>query len=224
MRYNVKMHVIPSIDVEKIEDLTAQLRRLTPFYNRFQIDYADGQYVNFLTPPLIDLLNSLSPYRELRFDLHLMTLDYRKALESIRKHENKSKLNTIFIHHGANPPPELFLDSSAPYNYGLVLNPADSVDAIKHIYDLQNIKNIQIMSVVPGPQGNPFLLDSLNKVDRLRDLDYRNFIFLDGGVNKESLEIIKKNKHLPDYICPGSFFSQAPNMENQIHYLTEALK
>lgn len=223
MHYNIKMQVIPSIDVEKISDLQTQLERLTPFYGRFQIDFADGRFVNFTTPPLNDLLKSLSPYSSVQFDIHLMTVDYQEALGLINQYSSDFNTGVIFIHHAANPSPTMFLEEEAPYKLGLVLNPEDSVDTIQQSYDLTKIENVQLMTIEPGPQGNPFLPNMLNKIEQLRLVGYKNKIFLDGGVNEESLKTILGQKYLPDFICPGSFFSRAENIEERVQYLSEVL-
>lgn len=223
MRYNIKMQVIPSIDVSKIDDLRHQIDRLKSFYKRFQIDFADGKFVKFTTPPLPTLIESLEAYNGLVFDLHLMTLDCQRALDIIETFQDRLKLNVIFIHHVANPLPKLFLDPKNSHNYGLVLSPEDEIDTIKHVYDLSSLNNLQIMSITPGPQGSPFLPDTLNKIEQLRFAGYKNKIFLDGGVNQESLKTILRQKYRPDFICPGSFFSRSKNVEESVQYLSEVL-
>lgn len=217
------MQVIPSIDVSKIDDLHYQINSLKSFYRRFQIDFADGKFVNFTTPPILALIESLEAYEDILFDLHLMTLDYQRALDIIGKFKDRLKLNVIFIHHGANPLPELFLDPKNSNNYGLVLSPEDEIDTIKRVYNLSKLNNMQIMSVTPGPQGSPFLPDTLNKVEQLRFAGYKNKIFLDGGVNQESLKTILRQKYLPDFICPGSFFSRSNNVEESVQYLSKVM-
>lgn len=106
---------------------------------------------------------------------------------------------------------------------GLVLNPEDKIDTIKQVYDIQKIENIQIMSVNPGPQGSPFIPNMLNKIEQLRTLGYKSNIFLDGGINEESLKLILKLQNRPDFICPGSFFSRAENIKERVQYLTRLI-
>ncbi len=219
----MKMQVIPSIDVEKIEDLQAQLPRLIPFYSRFQIDYADGKFVNFTTPAVMDLVESLGAYATVQFDIHLMTADHQRALDQINQHSQGLKLGVIFIHYSANPSPKMFIEQNVERKFGLVLNPEDEVTTIQRSYDLPAIENIQLMTIAPGPQGNPFLSNMLNKIEQLRLAGYKNKVFLDGGVNNESLKIILAQKYLPDFVCPGSFFSKAKNIEERVQYLSEVL-
>ena len=217
------MHVIPSIDVEKIADLQSQLERLTPYYGRFQIDYADGKFVNFTTPTIVDLLSALLSHETLSFDIHLMTLDFHRALDLINKALPRLNIGVVFVHHASKPSPAMFLDTNSPYQLGLVLNPEDSINTIKQVYDLSKLENIQIMSINPGPQGSPFLPDTLNKIEQLRLAGYKNKIYLDGGVNEESLKTIISREFLPDFICPGSFFSRAKNIEERVNEINGLL-
>ena len=75
------------------------------------------------------------------------------------------------------------------------------------------------MSVVPGVQGNPFLPDTLKKIQQLRMLGYKPNIFLDGAVNDKTLPIINKLKYKPDVICPGSFLAKAKDLEKNVEFL-----
>jgi pentose-5-phosphate-3-epimerase len=75
------------------------------------------------------------------------------------------------------------------------------------------------MSVVPGVQGNPFLPNTLKKIEQLRVLGYRNKIFLDGAVNDKTIPFINKQKFKPDVVCPGSFLTKAKDLEKNVKYL-----
>lgn len=213
------MQVIPSILVQFPDKLNSEIDRLLPFYKRFQVDYADGHFVPGVTARLEDLFERLVAYPQCQFDVHLMTSDYEKALDVINTYLDRVKFNAIFIHHRSSPPPELFLDADRPYNVGLVLDPQDEIETIKHIYALPKIKNIQLMTVVAGAQGRDFIPEALNKIDQLRSADYKNSIILDGSINLDTLTIIQQHPKLPDYVCPGSYFSHAENVEERVQQL-----
>lgn len=213
------MNVIPSILVQFPDRLTEELNRLLPFYKRFQVDYADGHFVPGVTAHLEDLFERLVAYPQCIFDIHLMTSDYEKALDVINTYLDRIKFNAVFIHHRSSPPPELFIDSERPYNVGLVLDPQDEIETIKHIYDLPNIKNIQLMTVVAGAQGRDFIPEVLNKIDQLRDVDYKNSIILDGSINLDTLSLVQSHPKQPDFVCPGSYFSHADDVEKRVQDL-----
>ena len=75
------------------------------------------------------------------------------------------------------------------------------------------------MSVNPGKQGSPFIPETLKKIEQLRLLGYRSKIFLDGGVNDQTLPLILNQKYLPDVLCPGSFLTRAKDLEKNIKFL-----
>src|SRR5437899_1720351 len=55
-------------------NLTADMRRVEPFSERFHLDVADGHYV----PTMLffpDLVKALRPHSTLPFEIHLMTAD-----------------------------------------------------------------------------------------------------------------------------------------------------
>jgi ribulose-phosphate 3-epimerase len=107
----------------------------------------------------------------------------------------------------------------SPIPIGLTLNPSEQVSDLESHYNLDNVPSIQIMSVTPGVQGNPFIPETLNKIEQLRVHGYRFKIFLDGAVNDKTLPAINKQKFKPDVICPGSFLTKAKDLEKNVEYL-----
>ena len=64
------------------------------------------------------------------------------------------------------------------------------------------------MTVKPGLQGQSFIEDSLNKIDQLKLLNYKDTILLDGGINNATIEIVKRHQVLPDSVCVGSYLTK----------------
>jgi pentose-5-phosphate-3-epimerase len=76
------------------------------------------------------------------------------------------------------------------------------------------------MTVYAGAQGQSLVNSSLNKVDQLRDIDYRNEIYIDGAVNKQTLPVILTRKNLPDFACVGSYLTKSGDeLEDRVKYL-----
>ncbi|MEK7633718.1 MAG: hypothetical protein AAB437_02640, partial [Patescibacteria group bacterium] len=130
------------------------------------------------------------------------------------------KINYIFIHFDLLPNYQL-LTTNYSLPIGLTLNPQDQVDDLARQYNLKEIPFIQIMSVVPGVQGNPFIPDVLNKIEQLRGIGYGKEIFLDGAVNEKTIPVILAKKYQPDFICPGSFLTKTKSLEKNIEYLNK---
>jgi pentose-5-phosphate-3-epimerase len=108
-----------------------------------------------------------------------------------------------------NPPQELFENNTENFSIGLVLDPEDTISDLRLKYNLNSISCIQIMSVVPGFQGKPFIKEVLQKIEQLKSDNYRGEIFIDGGINEETLPLILEQKEHPDHLCVGSYLAKA---------------
>ena len=164
------MRICPSILEYKAKDYLDQIERLSPYYQYFQIDFADGILVDNKTATLdnfinevkknyssseVEKLDSSRQTRTLTFDFHFMVKDYETEIQKLEK--------------------------------------------------LKNIPFLQIMSIIPGAQGKPFIPETLNKIEQLRLLSYRKEIFLDGLVNDQTMTTINSLKFKLDVVCPTVF-------------------
>ncbi|KKU55435.1 MAG: hypothetical protein UX75_C0006G0023 [Candidatus Moranbacteria bacterium GW2011_GWE2_47_10] len=224
-RGNIKsMQICPSILEPKAEGYISQIIRLSPYFKYFQLDFSDGIYVDNKTASLDEFINYLSNQvtklpTNLIFEFHLMVKDYEKEIEKLEKLKNIITIKNIFIHFDLYPNLSLITSHYSLFNIGLVLNPQDHVSDLTGHYALNDIPLIQIMSIVPGAQGKPFIPDALNMFEQLRKSGYRNELFLDGAVNEKTLPLIDSLKYKPDYICPGSYLTKTNDLKNHVDYL-----
>lgn len=218
------MQICPSILESTIDGLLFQINKLSPYINYFQIDIADGIFVPNKTVSLDTIISVFKKQannktmKQCIFDFHLMVSDFEKDISKLNQLKKIINIKNIFIHFSAIKNP-----MTAGGTIGIVLNPEDKVDDLISHYILNIIPCLQIMSVTPGVQGNPFLPETLNKIEQLRLLGYRNKIFLDGAVNDKTLPFINKQKYKPDVICPGSFLTKAvgKELEKRVKFLYE---
>lgn len=221
------MQTIPSLLEKTPEDLIFQINKLSPFFKRFQIDIADGIFVPNKTVLIEEIKDNLIKdclnKDSLSFDFHLMVKDYKSEIKKIEELKNLIKINLIFFHFSAI---SNFIRQSADrisdlsnIPIGLTLNPQDQVSDLTRHYALNIIPCLQIMSVIPGVQGNPFLPDTLLKIEQLRVLGYKSKIFLDGAVNDKTIPVINNLKYKPDFICPGSYLTKAKDLKKNVKYL-----
>lgn len=216
------MQICPSMPLPTMEALAENINKLSPFYKYFQIDIGDGIYVNNRTVQIDDIANGfkqINNYQSLIFDFHLMVKDFEADIKKLNELKKLINIKNIFIHLSAISDFELRISDLSPLPIGLTLNPQDQVDDLTHHYALDNIPCLQIMSVVPGVQGNPFLPETLKKIEQLRVLGYKSKIFLDGAVNEKTLPIINNLKYKPDVICPGSYLTKAKDLKQNVEYL-----
>ena len=217
------MIIFPSILEKTPEELFLQIQKLSKYYSYFQIDIADGIYVPNKTVQIEDILRSglieAGPLSDKTFEFHLMVKDYEKGVEQLLELKKFLDIKTVLINTSLSPNIQDLKSKIHEFSFALVLNPEDSVETIKTKYDLSKIPLIQIMSVIPGAQGNSFIQESLQKIEQLRDANYRNKISLDGGINEKTIPVILSQNYLPDILCPGSFLTRADNIEERVAYL-----
>ncbi|MDP4011430.1 MAG: hypothetical protein Q8P72_04355 [Candidatus Roizmanbacteria bacterium] len=208
------MKTVPTLlTLDKFE-LSDQLELFQPYYDRIQIDVADGILVPNVTTQIEELSELISQeYVEIgpntTFDFHLMVKNFKAELSKIKQLMTQNiKVNTVLINAGLHPKINTLLEN---YNFsiGLDISPSTEIDEIASHYDLSLIKYIQIMTVEPGFQGSPFLPEMLNKITQLRDHHYSGEILIDGGVNSKTIDVISAQKNRPDIICIGSFLTKA---------------
>ncbi|MCX7997221.1 MAG: hypothetical protein N2691_05740 [Patescibacteria group bacterium] len=216
------MIVTPSILTTTAEDVRSQISRLLPYFRHFQIDIADGIFVENTTVSLFDVLASfesepLPP--GVKIDFHLMVIDYEKHISAISQSPVSRYTDIVLVHFGVRPELHKLLQVYNNISTGIVLNPEDQVQDCAMSYPLDSLVGIQIMSVSPGCQGNPFLPYTLDKIDHLRTHNYRNKIYLDGGINRDTLPAICSKFYKPDVITPGSYLSKAHDISARVQEL-----
>ncbi len=218
------MQICPSILEYKAEDYFTTIKKLVPYYQYFQIDFADGIYVDNKTASLDDFIKYLKgsvitdPYKNITFDFHLMVKNYEEHINKIEELKEKIKIKNVFIHYDLSPKYSI-LNTKYSFPIGLVLNPQDQIKDLATHYRLHDIPFIQIMSVIPGAQGKPFMPETLNKIEQLRNLGYRSNIYLDGAVNDKTIPIINALKYQPDFVCPGSYLAKTDQLQEHVDYL-----
>ncbi len=217
------MIAFPSILEKTPEELFSQITKLSLYFNYFQVDIADGIFVPNKTVQINELIkttfNKDSLLLNKRFEFHLMVQDYETNIKKLVELKKYMNIETILIHSSLSPDYQQIIKNYKLFSFGLVLNPEDSVKTIVHNYQIDNIPIIQIMTVDPGLQGNPFLPESLNKVEQLRLANYRNKISLDGAMNDKTIPYILEHKYKPDIVCPGSYLTKTNELEKHVKYL-----
>lgn len=201
------MKIYPSVLETNIQEVSADFTRLLPVFDCVQIDIADGIFVPTKTIQVADL-KTLMEYPEwdmayTQFEFHLMVQDYATQLKQLEELD-EMYINNVFIHFKALQHTFDELSDHTPFEIGVVLNPDETIDATWDV--IKQFASIQLMTVVPGQQGNPFVPEVLDKITHLREKGYEGEIILDGAINEENLKTVMQKSNLPDGVCPGSYF------------------
>ena len=219
------MKTIPTLLTLDRLELSDQLELFQQYFDRIQIDVADGILVPSITTQIDELLELISPnYIDLdpktSYDFHLMVKNYKGELVKIAKLKDQQvNVNTVLINASLFPKIDIL---SKEYNFsiGLDVFPDVQIDDIALHYDLNAIKSIQVMTVKPGFQGSPFLPEMLIKIQQLREKGYKQEILIDGGVNDTTIPTISDQQCTPDILCIGSYLTKAgDDLENRVDLL-----
>lgn len=205
------MDVALTVLEKSSQEVIWQVKRFSPHLSQFQLDVADGQLVPNTTAHPSDYL-SLLPSGP-TYDFHLMVINPAPYLEFISHMTTTLNIGTVLIHYAIQPNFDRLRSLYPSLRFGLVLNADEDPTKASKDYDLSLFPVIQVMTIETGFQGNPFLPETLNKIEQLRTLHYRNKIYIDGGVNETSIVDICKAPSRPDTLCVGSYLIKSTDTE-----------
>lgn len=195
------------------EKLVHEVIRFSPYLTLFQIDVADNIFVPNCTAHPKEYLDNLPADPHLAYDFHLMVINPAPYLEQLAQAKKTLPIGTVFIHSAIHPNVPRLRTLYPSLTFGLVVNEEEDVQTVSQEYSLNDFPVVQVMSVKTGFQGTPFLPQSLNKIEQLRKIHYRNKISLDGGVNESSIKDICKAPFKPDLVAVGHYLIGAPDSE-----------
>ncbi len=155
-------------------------------------DVMDGVFVNNITFG-IKMVEDIRQKTTLPLDCHLMIVHPEKYVERFAK----AGADIITVHYEAckdNLKEVLLLIKSTGVKCGAVINPDTPVEKIKEVIPLCDM--VLLMSVFPGFGGQKFIPEVLDKLKEVRaiidGLGKEIDVEIDGGVNEENIEEIKK--------------------------------
>lgn len=128
-------------------------------------DVMDNHYVPNLTlGPMV--CQALKPYTSVPIDVHLMVEPVDEMINSFAA----AGANIISFHPEASRHVDRSLDliKAAGCQAGLVLNPATPINILEHV--LKKLDVVLLMSVNPGFGGQRFILESIKKICKVREL------------------------------------------------------
>ncbi|MET3728785.1 ribulose-phosphate 3-epimerase [Fictibacillus halophilus] len=152
------------------------------------VDVMDGHFVpNITIGPLV--VQAIRPVTKLPLDVHLMIENPDRYIEEFAK----AGADIISVHVEASPHLHRTVQLIKQHGVkaGVVINPATSVDSIRHI--LQDVDLVLLMTVNPGFGGQAFIESVVPKIKEVSDLvktqGLNVEIEVDGGVNPETARL-----------------------------------
>jgi len=197
------MKINPALLVDTKKELIRQILEIEKYTDEVDIDIIDWSYTNLKT---ISIETALHVKTDLKLNFDLMMNNPNDSLELLIKDD---RVQNIILNIRALDTFRSELDFlySTDKRIGISLNPENTIGDVEPFMDKLEI--IQIYTVEPGAQGNPFLLERLKLITQLRETGYTDIIEIDGGINEITLPQILK--YSIDIVSVGSALSKADN-------------
>ena len=191
-------------DVKKVEKAGCEY---------LHIDVMDGHFVpNITLGPAI--VKSLRKDVNMVFDTHLMI----ENPDNYIKDFVDAGSDLIVVHAEACRHLHRTIQNIKSYNVkaGVALNPATSIESIKHI--IEDVDMVLIMTVNPGFGGQSFIESMLDKIKELKQLiDDKNLnvdIQVDGGIKPDNIhKVVEAGANI---IVAGSAIFNSENIEETV--------
>ena len=206
--------ISPSILSSDFANLESEIKKLElAKADMLHIDVMDGHFVpNITLGPAI--VKSLRKDVNMVFDTHLMIEnpdDYIKDFVDAGS-------DLIVVHAEACRHLHRTIQNIKSYNVkvGVALNPATSIESIKHI--IEDVDMVLIMTVNPGFGGQSFIESMLEKIKELKQLiDDKNLnvdIQVDGGIKPDNIhKVVEAGANI---IVAGSAIFNSENIEETV--------
>lgn len=202
MKLEVSVSIIKSkYDLEKtIEEVNCTS------CDYIHLDVMDGEFVPNKTFD-IDEITILLRKNIKPLDVHLMCKDVRKNV--IRYADLMPRYITFHLEAVENIEEMIELIHSYGIKCGISIKPETNVESLLPYLDLIDL--VLVMSVEPGMGGQSFMMESIEKINRLRKINKRNFkISVDGGINGDTVKYINSDMVVSgSYICTSSNYEKA---------------
>lgn len=181
------------------------------------IDVMDGKFVSdtqFNNSKEINAINIISKYK---LDIHLMV---ENPIEYIEQFNNMNiEYITFHLEVKKNINEIISKIKDKGYKIGLSIKPNTNIKEL--IPYLKNIDLILVMSVEPGKGGQEFLSNTIERINKIKELITKNNndiqIEVDGGINDKNIYQLENI----DIAVVGSYIIKSNDYSNQIKKLIQ---
>ncbi len=201
--------ICPAILVDNKQDFIQQFNNYKDLFDCIDIDIniPNDDFEGEVTIGPIEALLCLENHEGNNFNLHLMVSEPVLIIDEYISNRCLPKKNRILIHQESNFKP--VLDKyDTNLDIGIVVKAESNM---KDIEFYKQFSEVQLMTIITGKQGNPFIPEVLDRVEWLREEGFEGIISLDGSVNLQSAQLIRNFD--VSRVSVGSFFSKAENLE-----------
>ncbi len=178
------IQIIPSILVHSANQFDEQVNTIKQVTSFVQIDIADGVFVEDTT--WIDAAY-VATHMPIDFELHMMVAN---PLERAKEWADQPHLKRFVVHLESlkHPAEDLEQLSLHQKEICLCLNPDTSIDLVAPLVYL--IDSLQLMSVYPGKQGQPFIDATIERAQALHRAFPNLPLAADGHINATTIPLL----------------------------------
>ena len=156
--------------------------------------------------------------KEFNYNIHLMVNNSRKWIAKCLK----KNIQTIIVH------PEvieglgklIYEIKQKKKKVGLALKPKTKVKNVRDY--LSQLDYVLVLTVEPGFYGAKFLSAPLRKIKKIKRINPKIKVIVDGGMNPKTIK--KAAKAGADYFVSGSFVTKADSPKERIKSLLNSIK
>jgi ribulose-phosphate 3-epimerase len=197
--------IFPSIIAADWTRLSEEIKNVEDCkLNFLHLDVMDGHFVDNLTFGMF-IVEAIDRITNVKLDTHLMISNPSKYF--IKFGESGSDIIDIHIETGEEAFKCLEISRINNIQLGIAINPSTHPKFLEPF--LEDVEQVVIMSVYPGFYGQKFIDDVIWKIDYLYEIKIRKGlkfnITIDGGVNWENLENLKK-MNIDRFVMGKAFF------------------
>lgn len=183
------------------------------------VDVMDGHFVpNITIGPAV--VKSLRDKSSLIFDVHLMIDNPELYINDFA--EAGADIITVHTEASIHLHRLIQMIKAKGLKAGVALNPATTVNVLKHI--IEDLDMVLIMSVNPGFGGQKFINSAYEKISMVRSLiESKNLsvdLQVDGGIGPDNISRVVENG--ANVIVAGSAIFNSGNIPETIRIMKEA--
>lgn len=202
--------VIPAILEKDFEILEKKIHLVENLVEWVQIDIADETLVPNTT--FLDAVKFADLKTPVKYELHMMVKDPLRYLESFYKVGFKR----FFAHvEGAFVEDYIAMCYKLGVEVGLAIDGPTPFESI-HPY-LDNLDAVLVMAIEAGESGRPFREDTIDKIKRIREIDFEIPIAVDGAMNEENARKVVAAG--ATRICSNSYIFNAQDIKIAVETL-----
>jgi len=198
--------VIPSINCSTFREAKEKIKKAEGFLDSggwIHIDVEDGKFTRHTTwgnPIEFKALDT-----KLNVEVHLMVQEPELSVEAWLTAGAKR----VIVHLQAMGNPAFILDTCRRHKAQAMLSFDPSIPIDRGLPYIRSFDSFQILSVFPGPSGQKFREDSLDKIKSLRERTPVATIEVDGGINESTGALAKSAG--ADLLVSGNYIFGDPD-------------